>query len=59
MLVRVSGMHAGLSLVFQNLDGQMSDAEMYRHELALAARRRGRSASTRCGRPSTTSPTTS
>ena len=31
-------MHAGLSLVFQNLDGQMSDAEMYRHELALAAR---------------------
>jgi alkanesulfonate monooxygenase SsuD/methylene tetrahydromethanopterin reductase-like flavin-dependent oxidoreductase (luciferase family) len=31
-------MHAGLSLVFQNLDGQMSDAEMYRHELDLAAR---------------------
>jgi len=31
-------MHAGLSLIFQNLDGQMSDAEMYRHELALAAR---------------------
>ena len=31
-------MHAGLSLIFQNLDGQMSDAEMYQHELALAAR---------------------
>lgn len=31
-------MHAGLSLIFQNLDGQMSDAQMYRHELALAAR---------------------
>jgi alkanesulfonate monooxygenase SsuD/methylene tetrahydromethanopterin reductase-like flavin-dependent oxidoreductase (luciferase family) len=31
-------MHAGLSLIFQNLDGQMSDADMYRQELALAAR---------------------
>jgi alkanesulfonate monooxygenase SsuD/methylene tetrahydromethanopterin reductase-like flavin-dependent oxidoreductase (luciferase family) len=31
-------MHAGLSLIFQNLDGTMSDAEMFRHELALAAR---------------------
>ncbi|MGI9030404.1 MAG: LLM class flavin-dependent oxidoreductase [Ilumatobacteraceae bacterium] len=31
-------MHAGLGLAFQNLDGQMSDAEMYRHELALADR---------------------
>ena len=32
------GMHAGLSLVFQNLDGHLSDAEMYRFELGLAAR---------------------
>ena len=31
-------MHAGLSLIFQNLDGTMSDAEMFQHELALAAR---------------------
>ena len=31
-------MHAGLSLSFQNLDDAMSDAEMFRHELALAAR---------------------
>src|SRR5258706_10521257 len=31
-------MHSGLSLIFQNLDGKMSDAEMFRHELALAAR---------------------
>ncbi len=31
-------MDAGLSLVVQNLDGQMTDAEMFRHELALAAR---------------------
>ena len=31
-------MHAGLSVIFQNLDGRMTDAEMYRHELALAAR---------------------
>ncbi|MGI9053029.1 MAG: LLM class flavin-dependent oxidoreductase [Ilumatobacteraceae bacterium] len=31
-------MHAGLGLAFQNLDGQMTDAEMYRHELALADR---------------------
>jgi alkanesulfonate monooxygenase SsuD/methylene tetrahydromethanopterin reductase-like flavin-dependent oxidoreductase (luciferase family) len=30
-------MHAGLSLVFQNLDGATSDAEMFRNELALAA----------------------
>jgi alkanesulfonate monooxygenase SsuD/methylene tetrahydromethanopterin reductase-like flavin-dependent oxidoreductase (luciferase family) len=31
-------MHTGLSLAFQNLDSTMSDAEMFRHELALAAR---------------------
>jgi alkanesulfonate monooxygenase SsuD/methylene tetrahydromethanopterin reductase-like flavin-dependent oxidoreductase (luciferase family) len=31
-------MHAGLSLVFQNLDGHLTDAEMYRFELGLAAR---------------------
>ena len=31
-------MHTGLSLIFQNLDGKHSDAEVYRHELALAAR---------------------
>ncbi len=31
-------MHTGLSLVFQNLDGKHSDAEVYRHELALASR---------------------
>src|SRR5262245_57937191 len=31
-------MHAGLSLTFQNLDGVPSDAEMFRHELALASR---------------------
>lgn len=31
-------MHSGLSLVFQNLDGVRSDAEMFVHELALAAR---------------------
>ena len=31
-------MHAGLSLIFQNLDGAMTDAETFRHELALAAR---------------------
>ena len=31
-------MHAGLSLIFQNLDGVMSDADMFRQELALAAR---------------------
>jgi len=31
-------MHAGLSLVFQNLDGHLSDAEVYQHELGLAAR---------------------
>ena len=30
-------MHAGLSLVFQNLDGHLTDAEMYRFELGLAA----------------------
>lgn len=30
-------MHAGFSLIFQNLDGHMSDAEMFRHELSLAA----------------------
>jgi len=31
-------MHTGLSLIFQNLDGAHSDAEIYRHELGLAAR---------------------
>jgi alkanesulfonate monooxygenase SsuD/methylene tetrahydromethanopterin reductase-like flavin-dependent oxidoreductase (luciferase family) len=31
-------MHAGLSLIFQNLDGSLSDAEMFRHELALASK---------------------
>jgi alkanesulfonate monooxygenase SsuD/methylene tetrahydromethanopterin reductase-like flavin-dependent oxidoreductase (luciferase family) len=31
-------MHAGLSLTFQNLDGAVTDAEMFRHELALARR---------------------
>ncbi len=31
-------MHTGLSLIFQNLDGKHTDAEVYRHELALAAR---------------------
>jgi alkanesulfonate monooxygenase SsuD/methylene tetrahydromethanopterin reductase-like flavin-dependent oxidoreductase (luciferase family) len=31
-------MHAGLTMIFQNLDGAMSDTDMYRHELALAAR---------------------
>jgi alkanesulfonate monooxygenase SsuD/methylene tetrahydromethanopterin reductase-like flavin-dependent oxidoreductase (luciferase family) len=31
-------MHAGLSLVFQNLDGHLTDAEVYQHELGLAAR---------------------
>jgi alkanesulfonate monooxygenase SsuD/methylene tetrahydromethanopterin reductase-like flavin-dependent oxidoreductase (luciferase family) len=30
-------MHAGLSLVFQNLDGHLTDGEVYQHELALAA----------------------
>lgn len=29
-------MHTGLGITFQNLDGHMTDAEMYRHELALA-----------------------
>ncbi|MFV0306679.1 MAG: LLM class flavin-dependent oxidoreductase [Desertimonas sp.] len=31
-------MHTGLSLIFQNLDGYRSDAQVYEHELALAAR---------------------
>jgi alkanesulfonate monooxygenase SsuD/methylene tetrahydromethanopterin reductase-like flavin-dependent oxidoreductase (luciferase family) len=31
-------MHTGLSLIFQNLDGKQTDAEVYRHELDLAAR---------------------
>jgi alkanesulfonate monooxygenase SsuD/methylene tetrahydromethanopterin reductase-like flavin-dependent oxidoreductase (luciferase family) len=31
-------MHAGLSLVFQNLDGHLTDAEVFEHELGLAAR---------------------
>ena len=31
-------MHTGLSLVFQNLDGRLTDAEVYQHELGLAAR---------------------
>jgi alkanesulfonate monooxygenase SsuD/methylene tetrahydromethanopterin reductase-like flavin-dependent oxidoreductase (luciferase family) len=29
-------MHTGLGMIFQNLDGRMSDAEMMRHELTLA-----------------------
>jgi len=32
---RSAAMHAGLSLIFQNLDGRLGDAEMFRHELAL------------------------
>lgn len=31
-------MHVGLGLCFQNLDGKMSDADVYRLELGLAAR---------------------
>ena len=31
-------MHTGLSLIFQNLDGKHSDADIYRHELGLASR---------------------
>jgi alkanesulfonate monooxygenase SsuD/methylene tetrahydromethanopterin reductase-like flavin-dependent oxidoreductase (luciferase family) len=31
-------MHTGLGLQFANLDGKVTDAEVYRHELALAAR---------------------
>ena len=31
-------MHVGLCLIFQNLDGKLTDAEVYEHELALAAR---------------------
>jgi alkanesulfonate monooxygenase SsuD/methylene tetrahydromethanopterin reductase-like flavin-dependent oxidoreductase (luciferase family) len=31
-------MHTGLSLTFQNLDRKHADADVYRHELALAAR---------------------
>ena len=31
-------MHVGLSLTFQNLDKKHTDAEVYRHELALASR---------------------
>src|SRR4051812_37012894 len=31
-------MHAGLSLIFQNLDGHLTDAEVYRNELDLARR---------------------
>ena len=31
-------MHTGLSLTFQNLDKKHTDAEVYRHELSLAAR---------------------
>ena len=34
-------MHTGLSLIFQNLDGRHSDAEVYREELALASRAEG------------------
>jgi alkanesulfonate monooxygenase SsuD/methylene tetrahydromethanopterin reductase-like flavin-dependent oxidoreductase (luciferase family) len=34
----VQGMHAGLGLYFQNLDRTMPDAEVFRHELGLAAR---------------------
>jgi len=31
-------MHVGLGLCFQSLDGKMSDEEVYRFELGLAAR---------------------
>lgn len=31
-------MHVGLGLQFNNVDGKTSDAEVYRHELSLAAR---------------------
>ncbi|MDW5597636.1 LLM class flavin-dependent oxidoreductase [Conexibacter stalactiti] len=31
-------MHTGLSLIFQNVDDDLSDADVYRHELELAAR---------------------
>jgi alkanesulfonate monooxygenase SsuD/methylene tetrahydromethanopterin reductase-like flavin-dependent oxidoreductase (luciferase family) len=31
-------MHTGLGLQFANLDGKVTDADVYRHELALAAR---------------------
>lgn len=34
-------MHVGLGLCFQNLDARMSDAEVYRLELGLAARAEG------------------
>ena len=51
-------MHVGTGSFFQNLGQPHSDAEVYRHELALADAP-SRSASTRSGRPSTTSPTTS
>ncbi|MBS1886556.1 MAG: LLM class flavin-dependent oxidoreductase [Actinobacteria bacterium] len=29
-------MHTGLALIFQNLDGELSDGEVYKHELDLA-----------------------
>ena len=31
-------MHIGLGLGFQNLDRKITDAQVYRHELALAGR---------------------
>lgn len=31
-------MHTGLSVLFQNLDGQLPDTEVYQHELSFAAR---------------------
>lgn len=34
-------MHIGLGLTMQNLDGRVADAEVYRQELALAARAEG------------------
>ena len=52
-------MHTGLGLQFDNLDGKISDAEVYRRELRPRRTAPRTPASTRCGRPSTTSRTTS
>ncbi|MFN0146512.1 MAG: hypothetical protein ACKVT1_08385 [Dehalococcoidia bacterium] len=51
-------MHTGLSLIFQNLDGHHTDAEVYREELALAARAKA-TALIRSGPRNTISATTS
>ena len=39
---RKTGMHVGLGLCFQNLDRKMSDADVYKLELGLAAEAEGR-----------------